>query len=119
MGGIFWEQYQNRRIADAEISASRVATDTANLAERLHSLEKRIDGLVLLNRAMWAVLEEKTGLTEADLQDHIEVQMEVLLSARQATARGCPQCGRTMKPKQERCLYCGAQRPYDSLFDRF
>lgn len=119
MSGIFWEQYQNRRIADAEISASRAATDAANLAERLHSLEKRIDGLLLLNRAMWAVLEEKTGLTEADLQDHIEVQMEIMLSTQQAVVRSCPQCGRTMKLKQERCLYCGAQRTYDSLFDRF
>jgi len=58
-------------------------------------------------------------MTEADLVDHIEVQMEIITNTQQATARACSQCGRTMKPKQDRCLYCGTLRTYDSIFDQF
>lgn len=119
MGGLFWELHQNRRIADAEVGVSRTAADAANTTEKLRRLEKRVDSLVLLNRAMWSILEEKTGMTEADLMDHLEVQMEIVASTQRATDRACTQCGRTLKPRQERCLYCGTPRTYDSIFDQF
>lgn len=119
MGGFLWEHYQNRRISQAEISASRAASDAAHLGDKIQTLEKRIERLLLLNRAMWSVIEEQTGLTEADLTNRIEVQMEIAASTHQATARACPQCGRTLNPKQDRCLYCGTPRTYTSLFDQF
>lgn len=115
----FHEDFQNRRISEAEIKASQAASNAADTREKIQSLEKRIDRLVLLNRVLWSVLQEQTGMTEADLVERLEGLTEVVTEARKATARTCPRCQRTMHPKQSRCLYCGTQRTYDSVFDQF
>ena len=82
-------------------------------------LHDRIDQLLLVNSAMWELLAEKTGLTENDL-----VAKVAEIDARDGVADGkltytpvkCPQCQRTIFPKQEKCLYCGAPRPVENVF---
>jgi hypothetical protein len=84
--------------------------------EELHG---RIDQLLLINSAMWELLSEKTGLTENDL-----IAKVAEIDARDGVADGkmtytptkCPQCQRTIFPKQDKCLYCGAPRPVDTVF---
>ena len=68
---------------------------------------------------MWELLSEKTGITEHDLVTRIAE-----IDARDGVADGkmtyapvkCPQCQRTIFPRQQKCLYCGTARPVDNVF---
>jgi len=81
--------------------------------------QERMDQLLLVCAAMWELLAEKTGLTEGDLVARIAE-----IDARDGVADGkmtympvkCPQCQRTIFPKQQKCLYCGAGRPVENVF---
>jgi hypothetical protein len=104
--------------AMAESSASAAAPGTPRPGDTAE-LHERIDQLLLINAAMWELLAEKTGLTENDLVARIAE-----IDARDGVADGkmtyspvkCPQCQRTIFPKQAKCLYCGAERPADNVF---
>ena len=83
-------------------------------------LEDRLDRLVLVNMAMWSLLQEKTGLTEQDLMDRVQqvdlADGQLDGKARKPPAR-CPDCERMMSPRHKRCLYCGADRLDYTAFD--
>jgi ribosomal protein S27AE len=97
------------------------ANGGGNLAREMEQaqLAERIDQLLLINAAMWELLSEKTGLTEADLVARIAE-----IDARDGVADGkmtyapvlCPKCQRTIFPKHQKCLYCGEPRPVESVF---
>lgn len=98
-------------LAEAEAQRARRAAE---------HVEDRLDRLVLVNMALWSLLQEKTGLTEQDLMDRVQ---QVDLSdgqldgkARKPLAK-CPDCDRMMSPRHRRCLYCGADRLDYSAFD--
>ena len=71
----------------------------------------RLDRLGLLCTAMWELLSQRAGVTEADL---IEKVAEVDLrdgaadgKARHKSVKTCPSCGRSMSTRHRRCLFCG------------
>jgi hypothetical protein len=124
MSSLFW-QSRNRPIAEA-IAAMGDAVNNANApgpeaARGIDPAEaqERMDQLLLVCAAMWELLSEKAGLTENDLVARIAE-----IDARDGVADGkmtyspvkCPQCQRTIFPKQQKCLYCGAARPLDNVF---
>jgi hypothetical protein len=118
---LFWNTHHHT-MADAMTDA-RVATsgNESNLAREMQQAElaERIDQLLLINAAMWELLSEKAGLTEADLVARIAE-----IDARDGVADGkltyapiqCPKCQRTIFPKHQKCLYCGEPRPVESVF---
>jgi hypothetical protein len=63
-----------------------------------------------VNMAMWSILEEKLGVTEAQLAERVrEIDMrDGKLDGRYAPeAMECPKCKRTMSVRHNRCMYCG------------
>jgi hypothetical protein len=76
----------------------------------LQELTERVDRLVLIVIALFQLLHEKHGMTEEELLKTMEA---VDLSDGRADGRvhnivsKCPQCGRLMSPRHNRCLYCG------------
>jgi hypothetical protein len=121
MAKIFWSMHR-QTIADAIEDASvPTSGNESNLAREMEQLElaERIDQLLLVNAAMWELLSEKAGLTEADLVTRIAE-----IDARDGVADGkmtyapikCPKCQRTIFPKHQKCLYCGEPRPVESVF---
>jgi len=96
-----------------EGGSERAVNEVSHLAERL-------DRLVLVNMALWSLLQEKTGLTEQDLMDRVQqvdlADGQLDGKARKPLAR-CPKCDRVMSPRHKRCLYCGADRLDYSAFD--
>ena len=124
MSNLFWMP-RSRTLVDA-VDAMSAAIDNASVpapeaARGIDPAEaqERMDQLLLVCAAMWELLSEKTGLTENDLATRIAE-----IDARDGVADGkmtytpvkCPQCQRTIFPKQQKCLYCGAARPLDSVF---
>jgi hypothetical protein len=83
-------------------------------------VNQRLDQLLLVVQAMWSLLQEKTGLTDAELMARVTE-----LDARDGTADGrvtrppvkCAKCGATVARKFNRCLFCGEPYTAGSAFD--
>ncbi len=100
-----------------------ITADSSEAAARHYAelQQERIDRLVLVTHAMWTLLSEKMGVTEADL-----VKRLTELDAADGTVDGkemqtkpparCS-CGAAICRKMNRCLFCG--KPYEggSAFD--
>lgn len=80
------------------------------------ALEKQVDRLTLVCMAMWSLLQEKTGLTQQDLQNRI-VEIDKMDGKEDGklgrTADTCPQCQRALSAKYNQCMYCGYQPEND------
>jgi hypothetical protein len=89
-------------------------------AELIRELQCNLDRLALVCRAMWALLQESTDLTEEDLLEklkEIDHQDGKEDGGHKARTRTCPQCSRPNKPNKTKCLYCGAELSFESAFD--
>lgn len=102
--------------------ASAAAAETAARGARrdVDYLEDRLERLSLVCMAMWSLLQDKTKLTERDLQERVE--MLDLMDGRAdgkatRTVRHCHACKRPLNPKHRRCLYCGEPVRSTSAFD--
>src|SRR5687767_12690210 len=102
-------------IEPGDESSARAAKDAVyRLEGQLRRAEKRADRLVLVVHALFRVLAEKTGATEAELQDALA------RIGKEARSRGpveCPGCGRAFTTAAPKCMYCGEARPVGSVFD--
>ncbi len=113
--------------AAAEASAhmrKQTAADAGGRRARreVQDLEDRFERLSLVCMAMWSLLQDKTDLSEADLLERVQV---IDLMDGQADAKAgkvgvvkCGQCTRPMSSRHLRCIYCGADKPAGSAFDR-
>lgn len=86
---------------------------------RLRELEGRVDRMALLNLALWQLVQEKTGLTEAQLEQRVK-ELDALdgkSDGRTAapTVHECPQCHRPLMLHQKRCVYCEYQEPQEGF----
>lgn len=114
-----------------QISRTRrqVSTDASHNDQRFRAqsneidlLEERIDRLTLLNEAMWRLLSEHLGFTDA----HLEAKIHELDNAdgnvdgrRTARPTRCGNCDSMVHPKHRICQYCGAEAPDGATpFDR-
>lgn len=84
-------------------------------------VNRRLERLLLVNAALWSLLQDKLGLTEQDLIDRVKVLDEMDGKADGKLSRGgaikCHDCGRTLNPRHGKCLYCGAERRLSSAFE--
>lgn len=106
----------NRRGKTDAIEAKQQASQ---YADRVHALEAQMAHVSLACQAMWEILRERTGISEADLLAKMkEVDM------RDGTQDGrmspviikCPACGKPANSKTTRCMYCGAAIPKQHVF---
>ncbi len=103
----------------ADASAARSAARSAQT--ELRHIDDRLSRLTLVNLALWSLLQDKTGLTEADLLAHVKLLDEMDGKA-DGKAQGpkvmpCGSCGRPMKTRVNKCPYCGKPRRVASAFD--
>ncbi len=87
---------------------------------QVDELRLKLDRLVLINMALWSFIQETTGKTEEDLiarvreLDLIDGQADGKIQTR---VFKCQQCGRTLNKRQSKCLYCGSERQYTTIFE--
>ena len=84
------------------------------LREAVADLQRRLEKQAVLVRALFALLSEKQGLTEAELLDRFRW---VLRERASAPAKKCPDCGRAVHQRTHRCLYCGRACEVQSAFE--
>ncbi|MEX2218219.1 MAG: hypothetical protein WD749_05610 [Phycisphaerales bacterium] len=107
MLGFFWEKYQQGKIGEAH-SAAESARDQS--ARGIRELEARLESLTLTTMAMWSLLAEKHGVSEAELAERVrelDLRDGQLDGKSRAPLVACLECGRKFSSARERCIYCG------------
>ncbi|MEM6554162.1 MAG: hypothetical protein AAF750_18750 [Planctomycetota bacterium] len=107
--------------AAAHRSASSARSEARSAASSARDMEQRLERLLLVNVALWSLLQEKTGLTEADLMERVKLLDEMDGKA-DGKASGpkvapCRACGRPVPARRDKCPYCGAAKRRGSAFD--
>jgi hypothetical protein len=90
-------------------SATRVATDVRRQNE---FIQCDVEKLFMLTEALWTILKEKHGCTDAELVQRVqEIDLrDGKLDGKVAKVTpDCHQCGRKLMGKRPVCLYCGAE----------
>lgn len=111
--GLWSDQIRHQDAAEAR-HAARDARETSR------DVELRLEKLTLLCRAMWTLLQERTGLTEDELArrateiDLLDGKADGRVSMR---ASMCTSCNRTVAARHTRCIYCGTEKLVDTLFE--
>jgi hypothetical protein len=105
-------EYAQNFIAQVDAQHARdVARESAMSSDKTR---KNTERLYLVVQAMWELLKEKAGLTDADLDAKVqEIDMrDGRLDGQDSTQTApltCRQCGRTILSGQAQCSWCGAQ----------
>ncbi len=106
-----WELAQDRRINDAGAKAANARSQASSAQEQTEQLEARLESLQLTTAAMWSLLRDRLGVSEAELIERMR-QIDLLdgkadgkMSAR---VLECAACKRTMSTRFKRCVYCGS-----------
>lgn len=107
---------QEAQEANAAITAEAVrdvvAHDQAAMQITLEQIEERFAHLALICRAMFELLQEKTGTTQVELAAKITaVDLRDGKADCRMTPRPkrCPTCQSMIAPRFNRCLFCGYQ----------
>jgi hypothetical protein len=82
----------------------------------IRELQHQVQRLSLLNQALWELLQERTGLTDRDLEakaEEVDLRDGKPDGKISEVAVRCPTCQRVCNSKHEKCLYCGTlfQKP--------
>jgi len=106
------DHIQNRRIKEANDNANSVVSKANRVQSELDKLQNNFDKMSLLNQALWEIIQEKLGVSDADLEAKI---LEIDLRDGKADGKmggsitNCPNCERKVNARTGRCLYCGAE----------
>ena len=101
--------------------SARAAAAAGNAKRDVSHMEDRIERLSLVCMAMWSLIQDKTKLTEEDLLERVKMidLMDGVEDGKASqTVQKCHACNRTMSPRHQKCLYCGAEKLAKSAFDR-
>lgn len=94
---------------DGGESVSRAATDVRAQNE---IIQCDVEKLFMLTEALWTILKEKHGCTDAELVQRVqEIDLrDGKLDGKVAKVNpDCPKCSRKLMGKRPVCLYCGAE----------
>jgi hypothetical protein len=110
MSGL-WQEVASQA-QSGERTAARPPRAERTMLEKtgsVHDLEAYAMRLSLLNQALWEILRDKLGMTDADLE-----QMAAAIDIRDGQPDGkisavpvkCPACSRIINSKRLSCMYC-------------
>jgi hypothetical protein len=88
--------------------------DIRLLREAVGDLQRRLEKQAVLLRALFTLLNERQGLTEAEVLDRFR---RVEAERAGAPAQKCAECGRAVNQRIHRCFYCGAACEVESAFE--
>ena len=92
----------NQRQAELELAT--------NNARSIREMEFQFARLLLANQALWELLRDRLGISEAELEQKMQE-----IDLRDGKPDGqisfgpvrCPSCNRVSNSKHNKCLYCG------------
>src|SRR5919107_1169435 len=105
---LLFDLYQQGRINDVAQTAQESSRKATDFQSRVRELEDSVARLALINAAMWSLLKDRTGLTDAALVARIrDIDLRDGVEDGKITpnVQNCQKCGRTMAPRHKRCMY--------------
>jgi hypothetical protein len=118
--GAFRGMYDVGTSMRAEISAHHSENAVSSLSREMALAMERLDKLILLNMAMWSLIQEKTSLTEEDLLNRaqeIDLRDGVPDGKVTRTVKECANCGRMISKRHNKCMFCGCDVLKDTVFE--
>lgn len=115
---LFWDLYQDRRIAEGVTATSDARTRAEMARELVAQLESRVDRLTLANAAMWEIMQQQLGVTDEVLKAKVaeidirDGRLDGKIDSRETT---CSKCRRKLSRRHAKCLYCGENVRGDSV----
>src|SRR4051812_21493942 len=109
---ILWEMHQNSRIMSAGLAAGSAKDAASDARSMANHLQRQVDSLLLVNMAMWSILEERLAVTEDQLSERVrEIDLRDGKLDGRLVREGveCPRCKRVMSARHQRCMYCGEE----------
>lgn len=112
---MLWDLIQHYQIGQlgAKVDRMHDASNREAIARDANlQLADKVEGLALVTRALFELLQESTGVSEDQLRAKIT---EIDLRDGQADGRmtpkpkKCPKCDAMMSPRFGRCLFCGEE----------
>ena len=91
--------------------------ESAKFTQRL---ERKLPMMVLVNKAMWEILEDKIGVTPDELASkvtEIDLRDGVTDGKFKPAPMDCPECDAKICNDFRRCLFCGYEPKDSSVFD--
>jgi len=125
MFNFLWDMHQQKRLAELKgdmVRSENKASDRAILLEqRLEHQETTIERLLLINRALWEIIQENHSydngylinkITDIDLRDG---KLDGKLAKK--TIHKCNSCGMNISKRHLRCILCGSSDLDRDVFD--
>ena len=112
---MLWDLIQQYQIGQLDQRIERTQADAADgsFARRATlRVEDRVDRLALICCAMFELMEQTSGVSEAQLRAKIvEIDMRDGRADNRVTPepKRCPKCDAMIAPRFGRCLFCGYQ----------
>jgi hypothetical protein len=91
-----------------------------NSLDKVTRLEISIDRLLLINRALWEIIQERFQLTEEILKDkvsEIDLRDGKLDGRLKKGVKKCDRCNRMLNPRHKTCIFCGYPVQDVDVFD--
>jgi hypothetical protein len=115
---LLWSFYQDQQ-PEPSSPSSAAPTPSAPIAVTSR-LDQRVDQMVLVVQAMWTLLQEKVGLTDAELLARV-TELDTHDGATDGRVTRppvkCAKCGAGVARKFNRCLFCGEPYTAGNAFD--
>lgn len=120
---VIYDLIQNRRIDTVRTDVGQTRHKLEDVDADLMQLEMRFERLNLMANAIWKIVKQKTGATDADLRELIE-QLDMQDGYRDGRVRQemkaekipCSGCPRRIAQTSMICHYCGTpNKHYVSL----
>jgi len=118
MDDVIIDFVQHRMIHGARRDAAEARRDVRDARTSLAELEERVGRLTLACTAMWALLRQRSGVTDQELLEviqEVDLRDGVLDGQHKPPALACPSCGRRNNRRHRACMYCEAPLPHESL----
>jgi hypothetical protein len=111
MSHIFWEIYQQHGIARANGTATSAHGAALGAKGDVAELTRRVETLTLLCQAMWELVRENAGLTDAQIAARVkEIDLrDGVADGRIKQTSACTHCGAVVSAKSFSCMYCGTE----------
>ena len=109
-----WDVLQHFQIEKAKSEAASASGRIDGLIARKDNTKQELEELTLACQAMWELLRDHLGFTDAHLKAKI-----LEIDARDGTVDGkigaelidCPHCGQKASTTKPNCVYCGHRLP--------
>lgn len=114
-------EFARAQARQASTEASAASNRAAKASDEITFLRADVEKLMMISEALWDILKEKHGYTDAELVRRVE-QVDLKdgrLDGKVAKSppKKCPSCNRTVIGRRSECLWCG-QRLVSAPFAR-